>query len=355
MTNLLFVVGARPNFMKVAPVLAEVGRRGGRPVLVHTGQHYDEAMSGVFFEELGIAAPDHHLGVGSGSHAQQTAEIMTAFEPLILTHRPDVVVVVGDVNSTVATALVAAKLGAKVAHIEAGLRSRDWTMPEEVNRVVTDRLSQYLFAPSPDAAVNLRAEGYDEASIHVVGNVMVDTLLQNVDRARARPTLADHGVTPHGYALVTLHRPANVDDPTKLAGLLRAISEVATRMPVLFPAHPRVREKLATISLPSTVSVLDPAGYLDFVALLADAALVLTDSGGLQEETTVLGVPCLTLRENTERPITISEGTNRLAGTDPDQIIALALAILDGDAPAAQRPALWDGKASVRIADVLGA
>lgn len=353
MARFVVVAGARPNFMKIAPVLAELARRGERATLVHTGQHYDAAMSDVFFDELGIPEPDHHLEVGSASHAVQTARIMEAFEPVVLDEKPEVVVVAGDVNSTVACALVAAKLGVEVAHIEAGLRSRDWEMPEEVNRVVTDRLSQYLLAPSQDGVDNLLAEGYPESSIHLVGNVMVDTLLNNLDRATARPTLQDLDVLPGEYALLTLHRPSNVDEPDIFAGLLRAVGEIADRLPVLYPVHPRVRSKLDPATLPSGIRLMEPAGYLDFIALQSGAALVLTDSGGLQEETTILGVPCMTLRENTERPITIDEGTNALVGTDPDRIVKLATEILDAGGVEKRRPALWDGHASERIVNAL--
>ena len=351
----LVIAGARPNFMKVAPILAELSLRGTPATLVHTGQHYDPAMSDVFFDELGIPAPDHHLEVGSASHAVQTARIMEAFEPVVVAEKPDVVVVVGDVNSTVACALVAAKLGVEVAHVEAGLRSRDWSMPEEVNRLVTDRLSQYLFAPSADGVENLRAEGYPAASIHLVGNVMADTLLANLDRARARSTLADLAVDPGGYALLTLHRPSNVDDPGVLAGILHAIGTIAARMPVVWPVHPRVRARLAASATPAGLRLIDPVGYLDAIALQAGAALVLTDSGGLQEETTILGVSCLTLRENTERPITVEHGTNVVAGTDPVDIVRLAFEALDGAPRPISRPPLWDGRTAERIVSVLSA
>jgi UDP-N-acetylglucosamine 2-epimerase (non-hydrolysing) len=262
------------------------------------------------------------------------------------------VVVVGDINSTMACAVVAAKHGALVAHVEAGLRSRDWAMPEEVNRVVTDRVSDYLLAPSPDAVDNLRAEGYREDQVHLVGNVMIDTLLANVERARARPVLARLGLAPGGYGLVTLHRPSNVDDPKVLAGLMGALGEVARQCPLVFPVHPRARRALAGIEVAEGIMLVEPAGYLDFIALEADARLVLTDSGGVQEETTVLGVPCLTLRTNTERPITIDEGTNQLVGCDPQRIIAAAEAVLDHGVER-RRPELWDGNAGTRIATVL--
>jgi UDP-N-acetylglucosamine 2-epimerase (non-hydrolysing) len=350
--RIVCVAGARPNYMKIKPVMDALERRGADVLLVHTGQHYDPAMNDVFFADLGIRPPDRFLGVGSGSHAEQTGRVMTAFEPLLAETAPDVVVVVGDINSTVACALVTAKAGPLLAHVEAGLRSRDWGMPEEVNRVVTDRVSDYLLAPSPDAADNLRAEGYREDQIHVVGNVMIDSLLANLDRARAGDALARHGVTAGRYGLVTLHRPANVDDPAVLTGLLKALGAVAERLPLLLPVHPRAAGRLAAIGVPAGVRLVPPAGYLDFVALQDGAAVVLTDSGGVQEETTALGVPCVTLRDNTERPVTVTEGTNVLAGRDPDRIVATAHRVLD-DPPRPRRPELWDGRAGDRIAEVL--
>jgi UDP-N-acetylglucosamine 2-epimerase (non-hydrolysing) len=346
------VAGARPNYMKIKPVMDALEGRGAEVVLVHTGQHYDRAMNDVFFDELAIRPPDHALGVGSGSHAEQTAKVMAAFEPLVEQVLPDVVVVVGDVNSTVACALVAAKAGCLVAHVEAGLRSRDWSMPEEVNRVVTDRLSDYLLAPSPDAVVNLRAEGYRADQVHLVGNVMVDTLLANLPRARAAGTLQRLGLTPGRYGVVTLHRPSNVDDPDALERLVDALNTVAEWCPLVFPVHPRTHGRLAGAQLHPDLRLLPPAGYLDFVALQADAALVLTDSGGVQEETTVLGVPCLTLRDNTERPITVTEGTNRVIGRDPGMIVTAAKEVL-ADPPQPRRPALWDGAAGERIAELI--
>ncbi|HST64570.1 MAG TPA: UDP-N-acetylglucosamine 2-epimerase (non-hydrolyzing) [Mycobacteriales bacterium] len=346
------VAGARPNFMKIKPVMDALEQRGVELVLVHTGQHYDAAMSDVFFTDLGIRPPDRHLEVGSGSHAAQTGAVMAAFEALVAVERPDVVVVVGDVNSTVACALVAAKAGGLVAHVEAGLRSRDWSMPEEVNRVVTDRISDYLLAPSEDAVANLRAEGYRPDQVHLVGNVMVDTLLANLDRALTSDVLSRLGLEAGGYGLVTLHRPANVDDPAVLGGILAGLAVPARELPLVLPAHPRARPLLERLGLPSGVRLVPPAGYLDFVALEASARLVLTDSGGIQEETTVLGVPCLTLRDNTERPITVTEGTNRLVGRDPARIAAAALDVLAAP-PAPRRPALWDGQAGTRIAEVI--
>jgi UDP-N-acetylglucosamine 2-epimerase (non-hydrolysing) len=350
--RIICVAGARPNYMKVKPVMDALERRGAEVVLVHTGQHYDAAMNDVFFTDLGIRPPDHFLGAGSGSHAAQSARVMTAFEPLVAELGPDVVVVVGDVNSSMACALVTAKSGALLAHVEAGLRSRDWTMPEEVNRVVTDRVSDYLFAPSQDGVTNLRAEGYRHDQIHLVGNVMVDTLLANVDRALARDVLARLGLTPGEYGLVTLHRPANVDDPAVLGPMLSALDEVARRCPLVLPAHPRAAERLRGWGLSDRVQIIPPAGYLDFIALEASARLVLTDSGGVQEETTVLGVPCLTLRDNTERPITLTEGTNQLVGRDPERIIKTAVSVLEAPPPRLA-PALWDGRAGERIAEVL--
>ncbi|HEY6277305.1 MAG TPA: UDP-N-acetylglucosamine 2-epimerase (non-hydrolyzing) [Streptosporangiaceae bacterium] len=345
------VAGARPNYMKVKPVMDALSAAGAETVLVHTGQHYDPAMSDVFFADLGLRPADHFLGVGSGTQAGQTARVMTAFEPLLKRLAPDAVVVVGDVNSTLGCALVTAKSGARLAHVEAGLRSRDWTMPEEVNRVVTDRVSDYLFAPSPDAASNLRAEGHAESQIHLAGNVMVDTLLANLGRARERDVLSRLGLAGGQYGLVTLHRPANVDDPAMLRGLLAALDQVAAMCPLVLPAHPRAAGALHQAGL-SRVRVIPPAGYLDFLALEASARLVLTDSGGVQEETTVLGVPCLTLRDNTERPITVTEGTNRLAGRSPDRIVAAARSVLESP-PEPRSPALWDGRAGQRIAAVL--
>jgi UDP-N-acetylglucosamine 2-epimerase (non-hydrolysing) len=338
--------------MKVKPVLDALEHAEVDTVLVHTGQHYDPLMSGVFFDELGLRPPDHFLGVGSGTHAEQTARVLVAFEPLLAEVAADAVVVVGDVNSTAACALVAAKAGPLVAHVEAGLRSRDWSMPEEVNRVVTDRLSDLLLAPSEDAVANLEAEGYRADQIHLVGNTMIDTLLANVERARARPVLRDLGVEPQGYGLVTLHRPANVDDAEMLSTLIGALGRVAKELPLVFPVHPRARAAIDAMDLPAGLRLIDPAGYLDFIALESGARLVLTDSGGVQEETTVLGVPCLTLRDSTERPITVSQGTNVVVGRDPERIVDEARRVLR-DGVAARRPALWDGRAGERIAEAL--
>lgn len=335
--------------MKVKPVLDALERAGHQTELVHTGQHYDPAMSDVFFDDLGLRAPDVHLGVRSGTHAEQTARVMIAFEAHLDGSKPDWVVVPGDVNSTLACALVGAKAGCRVAHVEAGLRSGDWTMPEEINRVATDRVSDLLLAPSADAVDNLRGDGFAAHQIQLVGNVMIDTLLANVERARQRPILDDLGLVRGEYVLTTLHRPSNVDHPEVLDGLIRAIGAVGEWLRVVLPAHPRVRAQLAGRALPPGLTVIDPAGYLDFVALQDGARLVMTDSGGVQEETTVLGVPCLTLRTTTERPITVTEGTNRLVGIDPDAIMTAAGVVL-GREVERRRPELWDGRAGSRIA-----
>ncbi|QYG92354.1 UDP-N-acetylglucosamine 2-epimerase (non-hydrolyzing) [Iamia sp. SCSIO 61187] len=346
------VAGARPNFMKLAPVVKALEGRGAEVVIVHSGQHYDPMMSDIFFEELALRVPDHHLGVGSGSHAVQTGSVMVAFEPLLHELKTDTVVVVGDVNSTVACALVAAKAGVEVAHVEAGLRSRDWSMPEEINRVVVDRLADTLLAPSPDGVENLLAEGCPAERIHLVGNVMIDTLLTHLDQARSRPIRDQLDIEDGEYGLVTLHRPANVDDPSVLAGIARALVAISESCRLIFPAHPRVAGRLAEMDLGPRVTVIGPIGYMDSIALQSGARLVLTDSGGIQEETTVLGVPCLTLRDNTERPITISEGTNLLVGRDPERIITSAELVL-AEGVERRRPALWDGRAAERIADAL--
>lgn len=327
-------------------------QRGVEVFLVHTGQHYDAAMSDVFFSDLGIRPPDYFLGAGSGSHAAQTGRVMMAFEPLVDQLSPDVVIVPGDVNSTMACALVTAKSGALLAHVEAGLRSRDWSMPEEINRVVTDRVSDYLFAPSADAVSNLEAEGYSRRQIHLVGNLMVDTLLANLDRALERDVLSKLCLKPKKYGLVTLHRPANVDDPSALTDLLSGLELVAQMCPLVLPAHPRAAHQLCDAGLSGNVRVIPPLGYLDFVALQASARIVLTDSGGVQEETTVLGVPCLTLRGNTERPITLTEGTNQLVGRDPKRIAWAARSILESP-PAPRAPSLWDGRAAERLVTAL--
>jgi UDP-N-acetylglucosamine 2-epimerase (non-hydrolysing) len=348
------VVGARPNFMKAAPVHAAFARAGVAHAIIHTGQHYDEAMSKVFFEDLGMPRPIADLGVGSGSHAEQTAAVMVGLEKLFLEKKPKAVLVVGDVNSTLAASLVASKLGIFVGHIEAGLRSGDWSMPEEVNRVVTDSISDLLLTPSPDADRNLLAEGCAPDSIARVGNVMIDTLMEHLPRARALDVPARLGLREGAYAVLTLHRPSNVDDPEVLRGILRAVGRIAERVSVVFPVHPRTRKSIEALGIPLAETpglvLSDPLGYLEFLSLTSRARLILTDSGGLQEESTVLGIPCLTLRKNTERPITIEEGTNVLVGTDPDTILAEADRALCTPEGAPRRvPALWDGHASGRI------
>lgn len=350
--KVLCVAGARPNFAKAKPVIDALETADADVCFVHTGQHYDTAMSEVFIEELGLRPPDHHLEVGSASQAEQTARVMSAFASVLEYEQPDAVVVVGDVNSTMACALVAAKSQARVAHVEAGLRSRDWSMPEEINRVVTDRVSDLLLTPSPDADENLVAEGVDRATIECVGNVMIDTLFANLDRARSRTIAESLGLQAQGYALVTLHRPSNVDNTEDLDGLVGALATLSERLPVVFPAHPRTKTHLVRYELPPTLRVTEPVGYLDFLALQAGAALVITDSGGVQEETTMLGVPCLTARDTTERPITLTEGTNRLVGPDPTAIGEAAMDTLEHP-PSPQHPPLWDGKAGLRVADAL--
>ncbi|HUF39918.1 MAG TPA: UDP-N-acetylglucosamine 2-epimerase (non-hydrolyzing) [Anaerolineales bacterium] len=347
------VVGARPNFVKMAPVIAALDRRGIAQVTVHTGQHYDARMSAVFFDELGMPEPGISLGVGSGSHAEQTARVMLAFEPVLVEHRPDLVVVAGDVNSTLACALTATKLDIPVAHVESGLRSFDRTMPEEVNRILTDHISDLLFVTEPSGAANLRKEGIDPDKIHFTGNTMIDSLDRHLPAALARAPWAAYGLEPGSYAVLTLHRPANVDEETKLRELLAAVAEIGAHTPVLFPAHPRTQERMDGWGLAQAgVRLVEPLGYLDFLGLMARARLVLTDSGGVQEETTALGVPCLTIRDNTERPVTIEQGSNQLAGTTGAGLLA-AYAGLKAAPDPAQRPHLWDGHAAERIADVL--
>jgi len=349
--KILHVVGARPNFMKVAPVEAALARRGGvRQTIVHTGQHYDAAMSDVFFRQLGIPAPDFNLEVGSGSHAGQTAEIMVRIERVILDVRPDLVLVYGDVNSTVAAALVCAKLLVPVGHVEAGLRSFDRTMPEEVNRVLTDRVADLLFTPSADGNENLVREGVAPERIHLVGNVMIDTLVRLLPQA-VPPPHADKS-----YALATLHRPSNVDDPEGLGAIIGALNRIAAEIDIVFPVHPRTRRMLGQIGgleLSGRLRLADPAGYLEFLGLQRHAAFIITDSGGIQEESTYLGVPCLTVRENTERPVTVTVGSNILVGRDMERLEAEARKILAGEAKSGSVPPLWDGKAGERIAEVV--
>lgn len=361
MYKILLVAGARPNFMKIAPILRALAarRNGFEYQLVHTGQHYDRDMSEVFFEELEIPKPDHYLEAGSGTHAEQTAKVMLRFEKVCAAEAPDLVMVVGDVNSTLACSIVAKKLGTRVAHIEAGLRSGDLRMPEEINRLVTDSISDYFFVTERSGQRNLLAEGKPADSIFFVGHVMIDNLLHQVAKLAGLPAKSLDGEELKSrfprYGVVTLHRPSNVDCPETLSGLVGALGQIAQRLPLIFPAHPRTQANLARggISLPPGIVMVKPQPYMAFLNLFKDAQLVLTDSGGLQEETTALGIPCLTLRENTERPITVEEGTNLLVGTSPERILIEAEKIVEGRGKAGKRPELWDGRSAERIVDVL--
>lgn len=357
--RIVHVAGARPNFMKVAPVMEALAARPGiEQLLVHTGQHYDDVMSKVFFDDLGIPAPDINLGVGTAPRTLQIARIMAGFAATCREIDPDLVIVVGDVNSTLACAVTAARLGIPLAHVEAGLRSFDWSMPEEVNRVITDRLSDILFTTEPSANENLRREGFPAERVQYVGNVMVDSLMRNRDRAVALQVPARLGLERGTYVLVTLHRPRNVDDPVNLSQAVAALRELAEKVPVVFPVHPRTRGALETNGVlheMGKVHLLEPLGYLEFIGLLEAAGLVLTDSGGIQEETTALGVQCLTLRPNTERPVTVHRGTNRLITTlDTGEVVNATLGALDGDRKkAGGLPDLWDGQAASRVAHAL--
>lgn len=355
--EIVCVVGARPNFMKMAPILEALRPNPQiQPFLVHTGQHYDEAMSRIFFDELGLPEPDHNLEIGSESHGRQTGQIMSAFDELLEGRGTRAVIVVGDVNSTMACGLVAVKRGIPLAHVEAGLRSGDRTMPEEINRLVTDAVSDLLFATSMDAVTNLAAEGIPGSRVRLVGNPMIDTLRRNEPAARGKRTWERFGFLERGYALVTVHRPSNVDNPNTLRAIIRALDELSGRIPVLFPAHPRTLERIRQddIRPGAGLALTQPLGYLDFLSLMTAARFVLTDSGGVQEETTALGVPCLTLRESTERPVTVSEGTNRILGADPAAIVSAAESLLNGGPPNPRFPALWDGHAGQRIAAEIG-
>lgn len=355
--RVLSVVGARPNFMKLAPLAHELARRGTPHIIVHTGQHYDADMSDSFLQSLAIPKPDFNLAVGSGSHAQQTAAVMQRFEPVCIETKPDIVLVYGDVNSTVAAALVAAKLGIKVGHVEAGLRSRDWSMPEEINRVVTDRLSDLLFTPSRDAWENLRAEGVPAERVHFVGNIMIDSLVTLLPRARKPNGNGKH----RPYAVVTLHRPANVDDPETLRELLQALADLSADRQIVFPVHPRTRARMEDLGWKpesngkggngTGLRLLEPIPYEEMLSLVLGSDLVITDSGGLQEETSFLGVPCLTVRPNTERPITCTEGTNRLVAPKRQELLQAVREVSRRSAP----PTIerWDGFAARRIAAVL--
>ena len=357
--HVLLVVGARPNFVKVAPVQHALTKMGHRTTLVHTGQHFDELMDKVFFEELHMPRPDVNLGVGSGSHAQQTAKVMELFEPVLLEARPDWVLVAGDVNSTLACALVARKLLFKVAHLEAGLRSNDWTMPEEINRVLTDQLSHLLLTPSPDADENLKREGIAEKRIEFVGNAMIDTLFAHVEVARKTNAIREVGAQRGEYVLATLHRPSNVDDEEKLRGYAAGFCEISKKMQVIWPVHPRTQKNLESWGLVEMlraaggVRISGPLPYLSFLALVDGAAAVVTDSGGIQEETTALGIPCVTVRDNTERPITISQGTNVLAGADARVMVELALKNAGRRPEHLPCPKYWDGQTAPRVVHAL--
>ncbi len=358
-TKVLHVVGARPNFMKTAPIMSEMSRYPAlfEQVLVHTGQHYDACMSDTFFEQLELPTPNDFLNVGPGSHAQQTAKIMAAFEPVVLRHKPDWVLVVGDVNSTLACALVCSKLGIKVAHVEAGLRSGDRSMPEEINRILTDQISDLLFTPSADANLNLSREGAAADRIRFVGNVMIDSLVRVMHRATESRILEELDLHPREFALVTLHRPSNVDQPDTLEDLFGCLTELARDIPLVFPVHPRTRLRIAELRLPAlhpNLRLLDPLDYISFLALMSSARMVVTDSGGVQEETTYLGVPCLTIRPNTERPVTIVCGTNRLVRSTVE-VLSAARDVLSNGLCARRIPELWDGKTAARIVLALAA
>jgi UDP-N-acetylglucosamine 2-epimerase (non-hydrolysing) len=354
------IVGARPNLPKIAPLIREMQRHPEiEPLLVHTGQHYDENLSNIFFRQMGIPEPHINLGVGSGTHAQQTAEILKRVEPILLEQRPDLVLVVGDVNSTIAVSLAAVKLGIPVAHVEAGLRSFDRSMPEEINRVLTDALAEYLFATEDAAVNNLLKEGRPPEFIHLVGNVMIDSLLHFLPLAQQSQIGDELGLHDgkgwQTFGVLTLHRPSNVDSTEKLAELLDAIDTIAQQVPIVFPVHPRTQHRLNQngIKHHPQLRLIPPLGYLDFLCLLSKATLALTDSGGIQEETTALGVPCLTLRENTERPVTVSQGTNVLVGTNPSKIVVATEQILRGNGKSGRTPPLWDGHAAERIVEIL--
>jgi UDP-N-acetylglucosamine 2-epimerase (non-hydrolysing) len=356
--HILHIVGARPNFMKAAPVLRALSQPGVGQTLVHTGQHYDAAMSQIFFEQLEMPSPDCNLGVGSGTHAQQTAAVMTAIEPVLVERKPDLVLVYGDVNSTMAAALVCSKLGVRLGHVEAGLRCKDRSMPEEINRLLTDQLSEFLFTPSADGDENLRREGIERARIHLVGNVMIDTLVRLLPQAERHCP----GDLPKSYALVTLHRPSNVDDLPWLRDLLATLADLSEHLNVIFPVHPRTRQRMDALgSLPlrnGRVRLLDPLPYLDFLALQTRATMVITDSGGIQEETTYLSIPCITVRENTERPVTITHGTNQLVGRDLEKLRTAANHVLShcsqpNSSNHKSSVPLWDGHASERIAQII--
>ena len=361
MIKIICVCGARPNFIKIAPLMRAFEKHGGfETLLVHTGQHYDQNMSKLFFDELNIPRPDINLEVGSGSHAEQTAEIIKRFEPIVLDFQPDYVLVVGDVNSTIACGLVAVKLGIKLIHVEAGLRSFDRTMPEEINRLLTDAISDLLFVTEQSGVDNLAREGVNSSKVHLVGNVMIDTLLANREKAQQADVLQRMKLTPKEYGVITLHRPSNVDEPGNLRAILDAFAVIQQEMKLIFPIHPRTRKNMEKMGLApraeemTNLLLLEPVGYLDFLCLMSNAALVMTDSGGIQEETTILGVPCMTLRENTERPVTIEQGTNHLVRVETAEILRHYRAIRTGCVSVRPvMPPYWDGKAAQRIAAII--
>ena len=359
--NICLVAGARPNFMKVAPLQRQLDRFPElfRPRLIHTGQHYDADMSDIFFDDLDLPKPARFLGVGSGSHAEQTGRVMMAFEKVCLEERPDLVIVVGDVNSTLACAITAKKLCVPVAHVEAGLRSRDWTMPEEINRVVTDAVSDFLFTPSRDADQNLLGEGLSPQKIHFVGNVMIDSLLANLPKTESRNTLAVIGVRSGRYATLTLHRPSNVDEPRVLGRIIDVLIDLSRELPIIWPLHPRAKKNLEEFGMlgrlqnTPNMKIIAPLGYVDMLALSRHARMIITDSGGLQEEATALRIPCITLRENTERPITVEVGCNQVVGNDPDAVRTAVFSALSKNGQNIRTPEFWDGKAAKRVVDVL--
>lgn len=359
--KIILVAGARPNLMKIAPICQEIQRNNAinsmNATFVHTGQHYDDNMSDLFFGDLELTTPDIDLGIGSGTHAEQTSKVMIQFEKVLLEEKPDLVVVVGDVNSTLACSLAACKLRIKVAHVEAGLRSFDRDMPEEINRILTDHISDYLFTTCEDANENLRKEGIPHEKIYFVGNVMIDTLLSNLSKIEKQRSKYEISKSQKEYAVLTLHRPENVDNRETFQKILEALNMIAKRIPVIFPVHPRTKKQIEKFKLEKyfkgNITTTDPLGYIDFLNLYSKARFVLTDSGGIQEETTYLGIPCITLRKNTERPITVEKGTNYLVGDNVDNMINIAKNILNGKSKKRSIPKYWDGKAAKRIVKIL--
>lgn len=357
--KIISVVGARPNFMKVAPIHKAFQKYKDtiQHLICHTGQHYDEKMSKVFFEDLGLPKPDYYLGIGGGSHAEQTAKIMIEFEKILLAEKPDLIIVVGDVNSTIACSLVAAKLHVKIAHVESGLRSNDMDMPEEINRILTDRISDMMFVTEKSGLENLKKEGVSDDKVFFTGNVMIDSLVQHLPKADESCILKDYGLTPHNFVLVTLHRPSNVDSKDYLEQLISLLNTISEKRKLIFPIHPRTKSNMTKFGLDGmlheNVIVTDPIGYIDFMALTKNSELIVTDSGGIQEESTYMGVQCITVRDNTERPITVEVGTNQLIGTDLAKVKQAALEVLSGKTKKGKIPKLWDGKAAERITEII--